>query len=131
MGKTLINVDEVNKIFLFCLFTDEEEYIKAKENGNITMVNGININVGFNKEKVKIYEQEISNILDNLHPTFKEGWSFLNLCLDKNSSEWTSLHKDMQELLLLGLAIDKLEFCIADKEFWKLMPGNMPYIRVR
>ena len=36
----------------------------------------------------------------------------------------------MQELLLLGLAIEKIEYLLP-REMWSILPGGMPYIKIR
>lgn len=56
--------------------------------------------------------------------------SFLQLCMDKNNYQWADLHATMEALMVMGIAIGKLEYC-SDKETWKMLPGGMPYIRVK
>ena len=117
-------IEKINKIFRNCLFDKTEEVTDP------LMVEGITINVGFNKKKIEDHREEIIDLVDNLHPTFKEGWSFLNMCLNKDNIQWTGSHQTMQELLLLGLAIEKIEYLLP-KEMWSILPGEMPYIKIR
>lgn len=52
------------------------------------------------------------------------------MCLNKDNIQWTGSHQTMQELLLLGLAIEKIEYLLP-KEMWSILPGGMPYIKIR
>ncbi len=117
-------IEKINKIFRDCLFNKIEEVIDP------LMIEGITINVVFNKKKIEDHREEIIDLVDNLHPTFKEGWTFLNMCLNKDNIQWTGSHNTMQELLLLGLAIEKIEYLLP-KEMWSILPGGMPYIKIR
>lgn len=122
----MINAKDVNEIFLDCLYKDEETKKGEVPEGAI-IVEGIIMKVGFNPERVEKNKNNIINILEQLHPTFNEGWTFLNMCIDKNDNEWTGSHKTMEQLLVLGLAIGKLEYC-CDRDMWSILPGGMPYV---
>lgn len=123
----MIAADRVHEIFINCLFKDEEV-----ENGvpidKTIMVEGIVATYGFNSNRVSTYKEEISSMLDNMDITFKKGWSFLNLCFDKNENQWTGSHRIMEQLMCLGMAIGKIHFCTTDRDIWTALPGGMPYI---
>lgn len=125
-----INPEEVNRIFKDCLYNDDEVE-KGEVPKEAVIVMGIMIHVGFNPDRLNNNKENIEKILDNLHPTFKEGWSFLNMCLDNNYEMWTGSHKTMDELLCLGLAICKIEYCIEERGMWHILPGEMPYLMVK
>jgi hypothetical protein len=108
-----------------CLFKDGEstEEYKAGE--------GITKKVGFHPERLKESELVITELLDELPDAFKRasggGWSFLNLCEDKHGNQWTGMYQIMEELVILGVATNKVSYLIS-REGWSLFPGGMPYI---
>ena len=44
-----------------------------------------------------------------------------------NYVQWTGFHQTMDELVCLGLAIEKLSY-LMPREYWKILPGGMPYL---
>lgn len=120
---------EVEEIFIKCLYS-EDELIDGKPSTEPIIVTGIKMSVGFNPINLNKYKDKINSILDVIHETFKQGWSFLNLCLDKNKNIWTGQHSTMEKLLLLGLAIDRIAYC-CKRELWGVLPGGMPYIFIK
>ena len=121
-----INPVRVNEIFKDCLFKNEE-VINNKTVETPVIANGIVINVGFHPGRLKDNTEEIYDIIDNLHGMFYEGWTFLNFCLDKDENQWTGSHRTMEELMLLGLATNKLKYT-CERELWSKLPGSMPYL---
>ena len=96
----------------------------------LNIVEGIRMKVGFNPEKIEKNKDDINLLLDNMHSKFSEGWTFLNLCLDKNNNYWTGNYLTMEKLLLLGLAIGRIEYC-CDRNMWDILPGKIPYIFIK
>ncbi len=116
--------ENVKNVFMDCLFEDGEDtndFIKA---------DGLIQTIGFNPQRVKKHKKDIENMLSYLPEKFKDGWSFLNMCNDKYGKQWTGLHQIMEQLVQLGIAIKKVEYCMP-REMWKLMPGGMPYIIIK
>ena len=70
-------------------------------------------------------------MIDCLPDAFKTtgggGWSFMNMCVDKEDVQWTDFHQTIDELVCLGLSIEKLSY-LMPREFWKVLPGGMPYL---
>lgn len=58
-----------------------------------------------------------------------KGYSFLGACLDKNGRQWTGQHLLMEELMLMGIAIEKVKILLPRK-CWGIFPGGMPYFVV-
>lgn len=112
----------VNELFRECLFKEEE---KIKDP---TTIRGIQMYVGFNPERLNNNKDIINNLIDELPEDFDKGQSFLDMCVNKEGNQWTGSHKTMEELLILGLAIDSLEYC-SDRNTWSLLPGGMPYVK--
>ena len=115
----MLSAQKVNDIFMDCLFKNGEDTT------NHIAVKGIQINVGFNPEKIKTHRKEIASLLNDLPDEFNEGWSFLNAAIDKNGHHWGE-HKDMEQLFLLGMAIEKVKECFP-RDMWSSLPGGMPY----
>lgn len=125
MELTHKNVEEV---FKYCLYNENEDH-----SDNDTVVQGIQLNVKFHPERLKDKEPIIVDFLEQLPDDFKStgggGMSFLNMCMDNKDKMWTDLHRTVELLLLLGIAIEKARFTFP-RDFWKSMPGGMPYIVV-
>lgn len=124
---TGLSAERVSSIFMSCLFKDGEDtskYIPAP---------GITCNVGFHPGRIEEHRAEIAAMLDELSDDFKEsgggGMSFLNACYDRNGRQWTGMHKTMEQLFQLGLAIGKVGY-VLEREFWSALPGGMPYLVV-
>ncbi|MES3018192.1 MAG: hypothetical protein V4721_10455 [Bacteroidota bacterium] len=118
--------ERVHETFMNCLFSDEEST-------DIHVIGeGVQTKVGFHPERLKAAEPTIAEILDEMPDEFKKnagggGWSFLNLCHDKNGNQWADLHKTMDELVMLGVATGKISFLLP-RELWSSLPGGMPYL---
>ncbi|MGL5717998.1 MAG: hypothetical protein ACRCX2_33655 [Paraclostridium sp.] len=117
---------DVDRIFRDCLFK-EEELIGGKPIKEPLIAEGIIMNVGFNPDSIERNKIDIGYMVDQLPEMFNQGWSFLNMCIDKEERQWTSVHKVMEQLLLLGIAIGRLKYC-APREMWDVLPGGMPYV---
>lgn len=126
--KTKLTSENVEKIFMGCLFEDGE-------NTDVHVIgNGVITKVGFNPERLKEYEPKIIDMLSDLPDSFKEssggGMSFLNMCQDKDDNQWSGQHSIMDMLVCLGNAINKVSFNLP-RDMWNLLPGGMPYILVK
>jgi len=123
-----LTADNVEKIFMDCLFTKDEDPSAAVK------VEGIVSNFGFHPDRLKSHEEDIYSMLKELPKEFQKdggdgGWSFLNACNDKDGGQWTGLHQKMEQLFVLGIAIGKARWCMP-KNMWKMFPGGMPYVTV-
>lgn len=129
----MINSGRVRNIFGLCLYMEDE--LEHDENNELIIpedsikVEGITGTVYFNPIRINYYKDEIKSIVKQLHHSFEEGWSFLNMCLDINNEQWTGVHRTMEELLDLGLAAKCLEYC-TPREIWDLLPNKMPYVKL-
>ena len=123
----MLSSENVERIFLDCLFKDEEYKSKA------VIVEGIITNFGFHPERLETHKDDIHTMLKELPNEFQQkgggGWTFLNACNDKNGDQWTDFHKSMEQLMCLGIAIGKCKIQLP-KEIWSALPGGMPYFTV-
>jgi hypothetical protein len=123
----MINSERVNSIFMDCLFL-KEEIVDGKPIIDPIVVRGINMKYGLHPTRLENHKEEISNLVDELSDTFDEGASFLSMCEDKTGEQWSGFHDRMEQLLVLGIATGKMEY-VFDKDFWKELPGGMPYVK--
>lgn len=118
MQLTAKNVDAV---FKDCLTND-----------NGIVVKGVRIGARFNEAKVRQHEDDIFAMLMQLPEQFHRpgggGWSFLNMCIDRNGIQWADFHQTCDALICLGLAIGAVDFLFKQRELWQCFPGGMPYI---
>jgi hypothetical protein len=56
----------------------------------------------------------------------EKGTVIVNACFDRNGTQWTSRHRDMDELFMLGMGL-KLVECQLPRELWSMLPIGMPY----
>jgi len=122
-----LTAHNVNEIFLDCLFKDGE----LTDNG--IKAQGVRTNVVFNPERLKSHEKDITDMLSYLPKEFGKstggGWSFLNMCVDKNDVLWTGEHATVDKLIVLGIAVGKVSFPFP-RELWQVLPGSVPYVMV-
>jgi len=117
-----LTAQRVNELFLDCLFKDGEDHT------NHIAVEGLTENFGLHPQRLESHRQEIKELLDELPEQFKEGWSFLQACVDKHGNQWAE-HPTMQELFVMGIGLKLAEYC-APRDMWRILPGGMPYIKV-
>ena len=77
---------------------------------------------------------KINELLNQLPKEFHAqtggGWSFLNACTNRDGEQWTGLHSTMEKLVILGIAIGRVEYVIP-RDMWSLLPGSVPYFVVK
>ncbi len=119
--------DNVEKIFVDCLAPN-------KDTEGAVLIEGVRTKAMFMPDKITEHKAEIIGMLSKFDPTFMQdqggGWSFLNMCVDKNGHQWTDFHLTCDKLICLGLASGTVKFLIEDRKLWKIFPGSMPYIVV-
>ena len=131
----MINAEEVEEIFLNCLWSDKqiktlgEEYLLAHS----IKIEGITLLAAFNPERTEYHAKRISEILAELNPQFFHnvggGLSFLQLPFTKDEEQWGE-HKNAEQLMLLGMAINQVKYALANRSMWVAFAGHMPYIIV-
>lgn len=123
----MIDSERVNEIFLDSLFKDGEDTTNRRE------VEGILNKFGFHPERLESHRTEIEEMLMQLPDEFKQsiggGWSFLQACMDRDGNQWTGLHRRMDQLFSLGIALGKVKNQLP-RELWEALPGGMPYFVV-
>lgn len=130
-----LSIQNVNSIFLKCLFLDSElgEGGKPKE-GTFVPARGVITQVGFHPGRIEKHKEEVMQMLMQLPHQFRQtdefgGWSFLQACLREDGEHWAE-HRTIDELLCLGLATGQVEYLTDDRQIWAAFPGGMPYFTV-
>ncbi len=121
---------KVHSITKYCLYIEDE----IPTNGDIPegaiIVDGIMNKMGFHPGRIKEKREEVKSILLEMHEKFHkgtgEGWSFLNLCYDKNGTQWGE-HPTMELLVSLAIACKYGKFLLP-RDMWSAFPGGMPYV---
>ncbi|MGN5650783.1 hypothetical protein [Bacillus sp. Brlt_9] len=125
-----MNISEiVNSIFQDCLF-NEFEIVNGIPNETPIKVQGLNHTFCFHPERLDKNKKAIDEIISVLPDTFKEGWSFYKLCYTKDGMQWTDLHQRCEQIMVLGIAIQKMEYCLP-RESWSIFPGALPYLTIK
>lgn len=132
-----MKTDEISKTveetLNYCLFTKEEvEGSPVGESPESTIVaEGICLKIGLHSGRVAEKKEIIKELLDFMPQEFHKngggGWSFLNLCEDKNGNQWTGLHDIMERLIMLGMAVGMASYLVP-RDLWYALPGGMPYV---
>ena len=120
-------VREIVKSSLLGCTTLEE----AQNDTDGIRVNGVTATFYFSKSKIEKFKNEISEMIDMLDPKFKSilGASFVMLCVDKNGVLWTGEHVICEDLLLLGIAINKMEIVEMDEMIINTL-GGVPFVKI-
>lgn len=115
-----LNAENVERIFRSCLSDSDH-----------TTVKGVMIEAKIDKLEIDKNRADIVSMIRQLPETFttEMGDSFLNLCMTKDGLLWTGFHQTCDKLVVLGLATGKMLFTYG-REFWHVMPGNLPLIRI-
>ena len=122
---------KVRDILLDCLVQKNEPIkIDSVPKEPVIIVEGIVDNYAFHPERLAAHKQEIADIIAEMNPVFHKssggGWTFLNLCMDKNDVQWGE-QINCQELVALAIATEQGGYCLP-KKMWDALPGSVPYV---
>lgn len=124
--------DNVEKVFLDCLYREEEilGIPEGQPPEGAVLIKGIIINTGLHPERLKGHLEDIRSMLSELPDGFSHdkggGMSFLAACNTKEGTQWTSFHEIIDLLFVLGVGTKLVRLC-APRELWGALPGGMPY----
>jgi hypothetical protein len=116
-----LSTERVEELFKRCLAATADQGV---------VVQGIVNTAAFSPQALKDCREQIAALLAELPEQFREsdggGWSFLNACDDKHGRQWTSFHRAMEQLFMLGLASGQVKELLP-RDMWAALPGGMPY----
>ena len=125
----MTTAEKVNLIFLDSLFKPEE-LIDEKPPIDFIEVSGVTQIFGFHPTRLESHRSEILEILNLMPDAFHKdrggGYTFLNLCEDKNGVLWAE-HLNMEQLVALAIGLKVGEFCLP-RDLWAALPGGLPYV---
>lgn len=140
MNEPLIDSQAVMNALSDSFYLDEEIAALPKDEMGApvgaVIVEGVLGPMGFHPERLETHREEITGWLQALPVLFRSaelggggGWSFLNVCQDRNDVQWTGLHMAMNALLCMGIGLDLCAW-VMPRDFWHVFPGGMPYVVV-
>jgi hypothetical protein len=121
---------EVSELFMSCLFK-QEEMIDGKPTLEPVIAEGITQDVGFHPERIAAAKPKVVEFIKQLGDEFIRskggGWSFLNLCYDRDGKQWANLHRTMEQLVQLAIGCGLGGYCLS-RENWQFLLGGVPYV---
>jgi hypothetical protein len=122
--KPLIDEARVEELFLSCL-TGGDNYIRLE---------GILADFGLDKTVLEANREEITDLVKKLPGPFRAseggGWTFLKAHCDYNGVVWTEKPAHVEQIMLLGMGIGLIEYCLP-RDMWNLLPQSVPYFRIK
>jgi hypothetical protein len=117
----------VNEIFDACVLND------GQDTSSIAVV-GIDpdLTFRFDRALIEMHAEEILAMLHKLPDQFvsSDGGRYSDASKDYRGYQWTGINRTVRQLVVLGLAIGKVEFC-QPREEWAALPGGVPNFRVK
>lgn len=126
-----LTAENVNSLFLSCLFKDEEISGDGVPVVEYVVSEGVIVSVGLHKERVLAAKDTIILLAKQLPESFcTEGDSFLRLCTSREEPDdvWCQ-HRTADEMVMLMLAAGIAEYNLT-RAFWPSLPGGVPYIKI-
>jgi hypothetical protein len=127
MEKTLSQ--KVNETFKDCLYRDAE----IPEDGtpkDAVLVEGIVQKFGFHPARLAGHKEEIRAYLERMPKEFHRetggGWTFLNLCMDREGHQWAE-HPTIEQLVALAIGTG-MGVYLLPRDMWNALPGGVPYV---
>jgi len=122
---TATNMSElVRNSFMKCLFKEGED------TSNYVKVEGIMKNFGLHPQRLEEQRELVTAMLAELPVEFKDGWTFLNICANKNGELWTGEHSVCEQLIVMAIGLNLMDYCFP-REMWAILPGGVPYLIVK
>jgi hypothetical protein len=129
---SILTADAVEKIFMDCLYTEEESKGMTEPPDDSVIVDGILHKFALHPGRLESHREQVRELLKELPSTFQAsgggGWSFLQACMTIDGDHWGE-HRNMEQLFVLGIGL-KLAQWLSDRSLWRAMPGGMPYVVV-
>jgi hypothetical protein len=130
----MIDAEVVKKMFMDCLYTAEEVegLPEGKAPEGCVMIDGITTKFGLHPKRLEAYRKVVTAYLNQLPVSFRKsgggGMSFLNACNLEDGTQWTGMHKRMEELFTMGMGLGIVAYATDKREIWTAFPGGMPYM---
>lgn len=125
-----ININSLNmselttKAFMDCLFKEGEDTT------NNVSVEGLTSIYRLHPERLEEKRELVINLLAELPAQFKDGYTFLNICTMKDGKQWTGSHHVCEQLVVMAIGLGLMEYC-TPRKMWTILPGSVPYLRIK
>jgi hypothetical protein len=123
---------QVHDIMMRVLYTNDEvaglDREKDEQPEGMVVVQGLVQDFGFHPERLMAEAENIRTILRKVvvDEFFEKlGWSFVNLCADRDGNQWAE-HPTMEALVALSVGLGWAR-CVLPRFFWPVLPGGVPY----
>jgi hypothetical protein len=130
VDKDINKAEEVRRILMECLYTEEETNGGQEVPKDAVLVEGIVNNFGFHPERLEAHREQVRELLnempDDFHAGKGGGMSFLQMCVDKHGQHWAE-HPTLGALLALGIGLKMAVFPLP-RQVWGILPGGVPYV---
>jgi hypothetical protein len=127
----MLTAKRIDTILYDCVFRNDE-IINGKpvDETKLVTVPAIHRRFGLHKTRLESYREEIKSYVQQLpmqfHKGTGDGWSFMNLTMDKYYNGWgEQIHAETLYALAAGLGMAKFTM---PREMWDVLPGSVPYI---
>lgn len=113
-----------SQAFMDCFFKEGEDTT------NHVKVEGLTTMFGLHPERLEEKRELVTAILAELPEKFKEGWTFLNMCVTKDGTQWTGMHRTCEQLVVMAIGLGLMEYTFP-REMWQFLPGGVPYLTIK
>lgn len=122
---TAANMAELTtNAFMDCLFKEGEDTT------NYVKVEGLTSMFGLHPQRLEEKRELVTALFSELPANFKEGWTFLNLCITKDGEQWTNMQRICEQLVVMAIGLELMEYCMP-REMWAILPGGVPYLIIK
>jgi len=121
--------ERVDLVIMDCLYKPEE-VPDNKSPVDAVIVKGIVRTFAFHPARLTLNKANITEMISEMNSTFHKsgggGWTFLNMCVDKNDQQWGE-QSNCEALLCLAIGTEQGGYLLP-REMWSSLPGSVPYI---
>lgn len=139
--------ENVTSVLTDCMLTEQEAEDHNVKKGDdktriaklkglediVVLAGAITATFGFNRERLEGHREDVKSMLEQLPANFHKdtggGWSFLNMCLREDGTQWTGEHRVQEALCSLAIALG-LGYWLLPQEMWFVFPAGLPYFCV-
>ena len=119
------NMSELTHDACMCCHSKDGE-----DTTNFVKVDGIVSTFRFHPQRLEEKRELVTAILNELPADFKEGASYLKVCITKDDEIWAEMQLICEELVAMAIGLGLMEF-LYSRDQWGLLPGSVPMLRVK
>lgn len=134
-----LTADNLNEVLKYVMFKEDE--VKMVNGKPVTTVEpvvvvGIVNSFGFHPGRLHERVRDVRTMLTELPRDFfvggGGGWTFLNLCMKADGTQWTGLHAQQEALACLAIGLGLGQWVPEDRQLWNATPprgAGVPYVQ--